>query len=110
MSISPESAGPGPDVAAEVLAWLRDRPDPFDSLVRPQRPDENFLDHHEPTVHQVEYQKLTAAVDVYRPQGYRLKRYRPGSGLADSRVVTVVGPRGAGKTHLLEALAHRDDA
>src|SRR2546421_6137626 len=109
MSISLDATGPGPDLAAQARDWLRERPDPFDSLVRSQRPDEHFLDHHEPSVHQAEFQKLAAAVDAYRPQGYRLKPYRPGSGLADSRVVTVVGPRGAGKAHLLEALAHRDD-
>src|SRR4051794_25208595 len=109
MSISSDRAGAGPDLPARALAWLRDRPDPFDSLVRPQRPDEHFLDHHEPTVHQAEYQKLAAAVAAYRPGAFRLKPYRPGSGLPDSRAVTVVGPRGAGKTHLLEALAHRTE-
>jgi hypothetical protein len=91
-------------------AWLHDRTNPFDGLVRPQRPDEHFLDHHEPSIHQAEYQLLAAAVDVYRPLSYRLKPYQPGGGLADSRVITVFGPRGAGKTHLLEALAHRTDA
>src|SRR5262245_44421598 len=109
MSISPDATGPDADATAQALDWLRGRANPFDSLVRPQRPDEHFLDFHEPSVHRAEYDQLAAAVDAYRPQVYRLKRYRPGAGLADSRVVTVVGPRGAGKTHLLDALAHRGE-
>src|SRR3954471_15216612 len=98
MSISPDAA----DVTARALAWLRDRANPFDSLVRPQRPDERFLHVHEPGVHRAEFENLRAVGEACRPRGYGLRAHQPGAGLADSRVVTVVGPRGAGKTHLLE--------
>lgn len=110
MPISPDAtAGSDKEVPTLALDWLRGRANPFDSLVRPQRPDEHFLDQHEPTVHQAEYQKLAAVVDAYRVEGYRLKPHRTASDLPDSRVVTVLGARGDGKTHLLEALAHRPD-
>jgi hypothetical protein len=109
MPIPPDAAAPAPDLLTRARDWLRDRPNPFDGLVRPQRPDEHFLDHHEPSVHRTEFEKLLAVVDAYRTPGYRLSAHRPASKLHDSRVVTVLGPRGAGKTHLLDALAYRAD-
>ena len=104
MSTSPDGTGSADDsLQQQALGLLRGRANPFDSLVRRQCADENFLDFHEPTVHQPEYEKLLAAIDTYR-----LEAFAAGD-LPDSRVVTVVGPRGAGKTHLLESLAYRTD-
>ena len=93
-----------PDASAGALDWLRGRPNPFDGLVRPQRPDERFGDLHVPTLLRQPREMLLAAID-----SYRLKEYRFAADLAETRVVTVLGPRGAGKTHMLEALVHRDD-
>jgi hypothetical protein len=103
MSNSLEAAVPGTPVT-QALEWLRGRPNPFESLVRPQRPDDRFLDIHVPALLRAPRERLQQVIDSYRLQEYRAVRDLP-----DSRVVTILGPRGAGKTHLLEAVAHRAD-
>jgi hypothetical protein len=93
-----------PDTAARALDWLRGRPNPFEGLVRPQRPDDRFRDLHVPGLLRAPRELLLAVIDAYR-----LTEYRAASDLRDSRVVTVLGARGAGKTHMLDALAHHGD-
>jgi hypothetical protein len=103
MSISLD-ARPALDAAAQALDFLRGRPNPFENLVRPQRPDDHFLDLHVPALLREPRELLLAVIDAYR-----LEEYRTASDLPDSRVVTILGQRGAGKTHLLDAVAYRDD-
>jgi hypothetical protein len=90
--------------ATRALDLLRGRPNPFESLVRPQRPDDRFSDLHVPALLRRPRELLLRLIDAYR-----LDEYRRASDLPDSRVVTVLGLRGAGKTHTVEALAHRED-
>jgi hypothetical protein len=90
--------------AARALDWLRGRANPFDNLVRSQRPDDRFADLHVPALLREERELILAVIDAYR-----LTEYRSAADLRETRVVTVLGPRGAGKTHMLEALAHRTD-
>jgi hypothetical protein len=83
---------------------LRQLEKPFDQVVRPQYSDGRFHDVHVGSVLRGPYELLTKAIDRYRVDDYRsLADLRP------SRVVTVLGARGAGKTHLLESLQHRED-
>jgi hypothetical protein len=93
---------PAAPVAARALDFLRGRPNPFDGLVRPQRPDDRFLDLHVPSLLRQPRELLLAVID-----SYRLAEYRFAADLHETRVVTVLGSRGAGKTHMLEALARR---
>jgi hypothetical protein len=94
-----------PDAGAAVLDSLRGWPNPFDALVRPQRPDDRFTDLHVAALLQAPRELLFRIID-----SYRLDEYGAARDLRETRVVTVLGPRGAGKTHMLEALLHRDDA
>jgi hypothetical protein len=91
------------DAAARALDLLRGRPNPFEGLVRPQRPDDRFADLHHAALLRQPRELLFRVIDAYR-----LSEYRGASDLPDTRVVTVLGARGAGKTHMLEALAHRE--
>ena len=91
-------------VASQALDILRGRPNPFENLVRPQRPDERFLDVHVPELLHEPRELLLKVIDTYR-----LVEYHAVSDLPDSRVVTILGRRGLGKTHLAEAVANRDD-
>src|SRR5581483_3273518 len=101
MSSSPDAAAPGGAAALDVL---RGQPNPFEALVRPQRPDDRFADLHVAALLRGPRALLLRVVDRYR-----LAEYRAARDLPETRVVTVLGPRGAGKTHTLEALGQRDD-
>lgn len=91
-----------PDAALDTLRGL---PNPFDALVRPQRPDDRFADLHVDALLRSPRELLRRIID-----SYRLSEYAAGRDLRETRVVTVLGPRGAGKTHMLEALIQRDDS
>ncbi|MBM4073337.1 MAG: hypothetical protein FJ271_31105 [Planctomycetes bacterium] len=87
-----------------ALDILRGKENPFESLARPQRLDDRFLDLHVPEMLAQERDLLLQVIDRYRTEEY--------SGSADllqTRVVTVLGDRGSGKTHLLQSLAYRED-
>jgi len=92
------------DAPARALDWLRGRPNPFEGLVRPQRPDDRFRDLHVPGLLRAPRERLLAVIDAYR-----LTEYRAASDLRDTRAVTILGARGAGKTHMLDAIAHHGD-
>ena len=87
-----------------LLDRLRERPNPFDNLVRPANAPVGFGELHVPEIHQAERERLLRIVD-----GYRLRKYATIDDLQPTRAVVVVGPRGAGKTHLLESLVYRGD-
>ncbi len=89
---------------AEALDWLRGRPNPFDNLVRSHRRDDPFADLDVPTLLHKSRETATAVIDAYR-----LTEYHAATDLRETRVVTLLGTRGAGKTHLLDALANRTD-
>ncbi len=91
-------------VTNRALDHLRGKPNPFENLVRPQRPDDRFADLHVSELLRKPRELLLRLIDAYR-----LQEYRRASDLRDTRVVTIVGARGAGKTHMLESLAHRED-
>jgi hypothetical protein len=92
------------DLRQEALAVLRTKSNPFEQFARPQFADGRFEDLHRPELLHGPRQTLLAMIDAYRVHdgGYRLD-------LPPTRVVTVRGPRGSGKTHLLESLDHVND-
>jgi hypothetical protein len=95
---------PTPPLDAAQRDILRKLPNPFSETVRPQYSDGNFDSIHVPEVFADQRRQLLAAIDSYRVAEYTSARDLP-----PSRMVTVLGPRGAGKTHLLESLVHRTD-
>ena len=89
----------------DLLTLLRSRPNPFADLVAPQHDDhDTFGDTYSPHIHADARQTLLATID-----SYRLDQYQGQSDLNPSRAVTIVGPRGAGKTQLLRSLVLRQD-
>lgn len=97
MSISPEEQA--------ALDILKGKENPFESLVRPQRADDQFLDLHVPALLKSSRDELLEIIDTYRVEEYtRIADLKP------TRVVTVLGNRGAGKTHLMRSLEYRDDS
>jgi hypothetical protein len=104
MPSSPEAANGADQARAQAIDLLRGRPNPFENLVRPQRPDERFADLHVPALLREPRELLLQIIDTYR-----LPRYTGACDLPDTRVVIVQGARGAGKTHMLDSLAHRPD-
>jgi hypothetical protein len=92
------------DRAQAALDILKGRENPFESLARPQRLDADFLPLHEPALLEAERQVLVQVIDRYR-----VEEYARATDLPPTRVVTVLGDRGAGKTHLLQSLSYRPD-
>ncbi|NLX57018.1 MAG: hypothetical protein GXY58_18070 [Planctomycetaceae bacterium] len=77
---------------------------PFDDVARPQHADGRFSQVHVPAVLRAPREQLLAAIDAYR-----VRRFSALVDLPASRVIKVLGHRGAGKTHLYEAVLHRED-
>ena len=77
---------------------------PFDDVARPQHSDGRFAHVHVPAVLRGPREQLLAAIDAYR-----VKQFSSLLDLPASRVVKVLGDRGAGKTHLSEAILYRSD-
>lgn len=77
---------------------------PFDDVARPQHSDGRFAHIHVPSVLRGPREQLLAAIDAYR-----VKQFSSLLDLPASRVVKVLGDRGAGKTHLSEAILYRSD-
>lgn len=100
MSSSPEAGS----IMDAALNTLRGKENPFESLARPQRLDDRFLDLHVPELLADERALLQQIIDRYR-----VDEYTGASDLLATRVVTVLGDRGSGKTHLLQSLAYRTD-
>jgi hypothetical protein len=93
-----------PDQAQAALDILKGKENPFESLARPQRLDDHFLDLHVPELLAEERGLLLQIIDRYR-----VEEYSRSTDLPPTRVVTVLGDRGAGKTHLLHSLSYRHD-
>jgi hypothetical protein len=94
-----------PEAEKAALDFLKGNENPFDSLARPQRLDDCFVDVHVPELLAEDRKLLLELIDRYRVDEYA------GSGdLYPTRVVVVLGDRGAGKTHLLQSLAYRTDS
>ena len=93
-----------PEAEKLALDFLKGKENPFDSLARPQRLDDRFLDLHVPELLADDRRLLLQVIDHYRVEEYtRTADLRP------TRVVTILGDRGEGKTHLLQSLAYRAD-
>jgi hypothetical protein len=93
-----------PEAEKLALDFLKGKENPFDSLARPQRLDDRFLDLHVPELLAADRRLLLQVIDTYRVEVYtRTADLRP------TRVVTILGDRGEGKTHLLQSLAYRTD-
>jgi len=90
--------------ARDALDFLKGKENPFDSLARPQRLDDNFLDVHVPELLASERSLLLQIMDHYR-----VEEYTRTADLPATRVVMVLGERGTGKTHLLQSLSYRED-
>lgn len=103
MSNSLDSSSLEP-IRRAALDMLRGQENPFESLARPQRLDDRFLDLHVPELLARERNLLLQVIDRYR-----VDRYGTASDLLPTRVVLVLGDRGAGKTHLLQSLPYRAD-
>src|SRR5882724_11875008 len=93
-----------PEAEKLALDFLKGRENPFDSLARPQRQDDHFLDLHVPELLADDRNLLLQVID-----SYRVEKYTRSADLPPTRVVTILGDRGAGKTHLLQSLAYRAD-
>jgi hypothetical protein len=102
MSISLEPTTPTAE--AQALSLLKGKDNPFEALVRPQQADTDFTSVHVPQIHQEERGQLLEMIDWYR-----VEQYRDSEDLKPTRVVTVRGDRGSGKTHLLQSLLARPD-
>src|SRR5262245_35068859 len=87
-----------------ALDFLKGKENPFDSLARPQRLDDRFLDVHVPELLADDRALLVQIID-----SYRVTWYARSADLRPTRVVTILGDRGSGKTHLLQSLAYRAD-
>jgi hypothetical protein len=87
-----------------AIDFLKGKENPFDSLARPQRMDDRFQDLHVPELLAQERDLLLQIID-----SYAVERYRGSSDLRQTRVVTILGSRGSGKTHLLQSLVYRND-
>jgi hypothetical protein len=92
------------EVDERALGVLRTRDNPFESLASPHRASENFSRLHEQEIHRLTRERLIQAIDTYR-----LAEYSEFRQLLQSRVVTILGDRGSGKTHLLQTLIDRPD-
>ena len=92
------------EAASAALDYLKGMENPFESLARPQRLDDHFLDLHVPELLAGERKLLLEIIDRYRVDEFT----RPAD-LPPTRVITILGDRGAGKTHLLQSLAYRED-
>jgi len=97
----PEAPAGAPEAAIDLL---RGRPNPFESLVRPQRSDDRFADLHVQELLRAPRELVLRIIDAYR-----VSAYQSASDLRDTRIVTILGDRGSGKTHMLESLDHRTD-
>jgi hypothetical protein len=104
MSISPDTTPQLSALSAEALASLKAKDNPFECLAQPQRADQSFADCHVPELHGVQRRQLLEIIDYYR-----IEEYEGGESLRPSRVVTLRGDRGSGKTHLLLSLLARSD-
>ena len=108
MSNSLETDARG-SLPAEFLSRLRDHDNPFDDFVQARRPGGAFSRRHVPAVNRTVFEKLLAAIDRYRLDATRADQ--PSLSLDDvprSGVLLLLGPRGAGKTHLVHALRLRE--
>lgn len=93
-----------PEAEKLALDFLKGKENPFDSLARPQRLDDRFVDLHVPELLADERGLLLKVIDWYR-----VEEYHRSADLRPTRVVSILGDRGAGKTHLLQSLAYRAD-
>jgi hypothetical protein len=91
-----------PELEKNALDHLKGKENPFDSLARPQRQDDSFLDLHVPELLAAERKLLLKIIDHYR-----VETYTRSSDLPPTRVVTIRGDRGTGKTHLLQSIPYR---
>jgi hypothetical protein len=103
MSISLEPLS-SPPIAERALALLKGKDNPFEVLAAGQRADDDYFEIHVPELHQRERGLLFEIID-----SYRLDEYADSDALRKTRVVTIQGARGSGKTHLLQSLVARAD-
>lgn len=89
---------------AQAITALKGQDNPFECLARPQRADEDFSVLHVPELHNSERAQLVETINWYR-----LDDYNESDNLKPTRVVTVRGDRGSGKTHMLLSLLARPD-
>src|SRR5262249_13932207 len=92
-----------PNAPAAALRLLRARDNPFSSLVARPGFDQGFHETHVPGILADERGQLEAAI-----ARYRVPAYNRAADLLETRAVVVRGARGAGKTHLLRALAYSE--
>ncbi len=86
------------------IQLLRQFPNPFAEFVRPQYDEDSFEEINVPEINADARERILRCIECYRVQSYK------GFGsLPPARAIRVLGPRGAGKTHLLQAVLHRPD-
>jgi hypothetical protein len=104
MSTSLEQDLKAPSVEERARARLRETGNPFETLAQPNRADDDFVALSLPEFHQRQREQLWRMIDWYR-----LPEYHEYGNLRPTRAVTIMGDRGAGKTHLLQSLFPRPD-
>jgi hypothetical protein len=77
---------------------------PFANNVQAQYSDGRFADLHVPELGAPARQQLFDVIETYRVAEYSSSYH-----LRPSRVITITGARGTGKTHLLDSIQFRDD-
>lgn len=95
-----------PQVLRDALQWIRNqkKKNPFSNFAEVQNVSSEFEQAHYPGLFQTERELLWTAID-----SYRVPKYDTTSDIPASRIITIRGPRGAGKTHLMHSLAFRPD-
>ncbi len=102
-------SNPRESISPDLLSWLKGYDNPFDDYVQARHATESFSRTHVPDVNKSAFDVLSAAIARYRVAADARAKLSE-EDVPRSGVVVLLGRRGAGKTHLVHALASNSDA